>query len=617
VSSQKPIDAAADGVMRANSNVSAADDMQLSPLAALHRAVIEKKSHVTPPSTIDDAAFAILPITTPQQCAVHASDAAAFPPLRTSASTLPLSHPLARPSYCSVSSTCCLPRASFWNLRCGCIFSALPDELLLFNVFAFLPAPELCTLAAVCTRWKFLSTDPMLWREVDLSKHAKVVDSEVFESVLGRVGKHVNTLKMCNLKLLSSEALQRLGRVHLEKNTNLQALHFCSIKAIDLPVLTALLAGSVASSLRELSLFGCVNVDDACVRLIRRACVRLADLSVRGCLKLTDAAFADDADEQLIEPFDDEFNKSEMVIEEVAFESGLEWTERTRSISSSSSVSSASSVSMSSSSSSSSDSLPGRFAYLTSLNVANCKLLTEAGLISIFRASPLLQKLNLHALNPTDTMLDILTSYCTELHTLHLSSANPFGGNLNLTDTGVEYIAARLPHMQCLNLQGSSRLTDACIPPLIARCRQLEKLNLGGCFKLTDAGVAALCSSESESKLTHVSLFQCTHLTDASVQQLADRLPMLHHLDIHSCAALTDASLAYLMEAQSATEIPPLQSLDDEDADAVPSSSSRPSSIVYRLAHLQSIDVGSCRKITTETVARMKQTRPEVAITHY
>ena len=620
-----------------------------SPSQRLYKAILQKKeeqyaktslppspttmSLLSPPLPAPPAFEALIPDfpalqpTPIHHCMIHAPTAA------------PLMHPMARPSYCAVSNTCTLPRASFWNVRCSCIFSALPDELLLFNVFSFLQAPEICKLSAVSSRWKFLSTDPILWREVDLSKHAQVIDSQVFNSIMSRVGDHVHQLKLCNLKFVGHDALVRLGQSHLSRNASLKALHLCSIKIVDMSILSSILLSPAGGSLRELSLFGCANVDDDCIRLIRRTCVKLADLSVRGCLKITDAAFMDQDENEIIPAAADD--KIEMLIDTIP-DHGMDLNDRSRS-SSAASITSVSSLSSYPSSSSSSyydgglPSVSGRFAYLTSLNVANCKLLTESGLIAIFQSSPLLQKLNLHGLNPTDNMIDIMTTYCPQLHTLHLSSANAFGGNFQFTDVGMEYIAARLPNLQCLNLQGSSKLTDACMVPLMTRCIRLEKLNLGGCFKLTDHSLAAIASTPRPSRLTHLSLFQCVHITDAGVILLADRLTELQHLDVHSCASLTDATLQHFM-TPIVPVIPTLEPIEhslftglDEDqplseSDSIPSTPTltptptsplSPAHSNYPIPTLLSLDIGSCRKMTPTMVAQFKQIRTQVDVTHY
>jgi hypothetical protein len=252
-------------------------------------------------------------------------------------------------------------------------------------------------------------------------------------------------------------------------------------------------------------------------------------------------------------------------------------------------------------------------------------------------------------LNPSDALVQSLALACPELEVLHLSSANPFLGNALLTDAAiVDSIAARMTNMKQLNLQGSSNVTDACIASLVKRLPLLEKLNLGGCFKLTDAAVRTLCRVEeggedesfvqavaaaavmvspsptlpprqAPSRLSHLSLFQCSRLTDASVALLAVHLPALQHLDLHSCAALTDRALEVLAQRttqkdeEAAQYQWPSASLDDDD---LPSASSD-AAAEFALPQLLSLDVGSCRKMTAAGVAALKQARPSLIITHY
>ena len=653
----------------------------VSPIAELHQALLSQKraaqaamvaeaaaaaSPAASASFVSTAhAFPALSPTTPTagRCAVHAihsptahvhSHAHAHPAASSSSSR----------SHCNSGSGSSnsnnLKRASFWNTRCSCIFSALPDELLLFNVFSFLTAGELCAVAPVCSRWKFLSTDRLLWRKVDLAPHARAVDPVVFDNVLSRVGADVASLKLCNLKLLDGPALRRLGQEHLSANNGaLRELHFCSLKAVDFDVMQSLLRGGGGSGsnrglgLRELSLFGCINVDDACVRLIKASCPRLEDLSLRGCTKVTDAAFI----EEVVEEAEDDQPEDEAEEDDKGATSPDNMLAHFRRASRSSSLASSDSFSLTSSSSfsssssssspsSSSSSLVGSFAHLTSLNVANCKLLSHSGLAALFRGSPLLQKLNLHGLNASDGLLEVLTGCCPLLESLHLSSANPFGGNLALTDRGVELLAHRLPGLQQLNLQGSSKITDACIPVLVQRCVGLEKLNLGGCFRLTDAGVRALAQPAypSRTRISHLSLFQCVHLTDHSLHAIAHHMPSVQHLDMHSCASITDRALQALMQPiLTATTATPsseeqqqqqqkLASLQEESLDEIApqhgsptaasaaaslSSSSAAASPSFLLPLLHSLDVGSCRKISKEQVAQLKAVRTNLIITHY
>ena len=690
-------DASATGTQHTHSEATTTQFVDVSPIAELHQALLQQKrvalaaiesdaadaaSAPAAPAGFSPSAaqFPLLPLSslatlsTPGaigRCAVHTTPAAILAAASTTPCTLPSATIAASASAsCAARSRCCLPRSSFWNTRCSCIFSALPDELLLFNVFSRLSSAELCAVASVCTRWKFLSTDRMLWRKVDLSPHARTVDNTVFDTLLSRVGPDLDSLKLCNLKGLDSSALRRLGEEHLAHNGgSLRSLHFCSLKAVDFEVMSSLLRGpggagtGAGSALRELSLFGCINIDDACVKLIRASCSRIEDLSLRGCAKITDAAFI--VEEVIPSASSVREDNPSAEPESLLLESPHALCEGSRS----SSVTSTASSFLSSAAVPSSRTFApplGSFAYLTSLNLANCKLLTEAGLIAAFRASPRLHKLNLHALNPTDQLLDALTLECPLIETLHLSSANPFGGNSGLTDAGVEFLASRLPRLSCLNLQGSARITDASLRMLVDSCRLLEKLNLGGCFLLTDAGVRTLSQADLPpsltypSRITHLSLFQCMYLTDASVELIANHMPSVQHLDMHSCAHISDKALdaiatpqqqpppraatptstpgspssnlslhshsassdsidSDLLHPESLSLSPPSppRSLSPPPALETSCDSSAPLGPVYLLPNLQSLDVGACRKVSKDWVEALRAARPALAITHY
>ena len=235
----------------------------------------------------------------------------------------------------------------------------------------------------------------------------------------------------------------------------------------------------------------------------------------------------------------------------------------------------------------------------------------------------------------------MLTQRCPQIEVLHLSSSNPFLGNAHLSDAGVRMLAARLPRMQQLNLQGSSTITDECIEDLARGLPRLEKLNLGGCFRLTDAAVRSLCritsdhpaavpEDEGAVQLTHLSLFQCTHLSDASVALLAQHMPTLQHLDVHSCSALTDASLQSVYSRRQVAPSTPLMpvpalafhrpsaSLDESEAFAlIPPPSPAVTEMPFQLENLISLDIGSCRKITIDGVQLLKNQRPALLLTHY
>lgn len=572
----------------------------------------------------------VIPASSPTGFVSSAADFPSLPTVANAHACLIHSRPQLA-SLIPVSATCSLPRASYWNVRCSCLFSSLPDDLLLCNVFTFLTTSELCQLRSVCSRWKFLSVDPLLWHTLDLSKHSKNITDAVLETQVQRTAPHLCTLKLCNCNNLSLEAMRRLGAQLSENNEGkLTELHLCNLKNAELSALSAIISPSVGRSLRTLSLFGAVNVDDECVKLIRRRCPNLQDLSLRGCTKITDAAFVDaDEDEDegalddptspsLLEVNDDaEFaaaaSPNAPIEELVSPTSDRIDSVRVPWFSSNESYSRRSSFSSITSRSHARRRFNGTFAHLQGLNLANLKLLSEGGLIAAFRSCPRLRRLNLHGCQATDAMIDVLTSYCPELEQLHLSSPNLFRGNLALTDAGIHFIATRLLKLQQLNLQGSSQLTDAALPLLIANLAQLERLNLGGCVRMSDRAVKCITqqslpahATPFESKLTHLSLFQLGHLTDASVEAIAQYLPSLQHLDLHSCGSLTDAALDSLLDR----DVVPAETSDEH-------TNANASAVVHPLPSLLSLDVSSCRRITADAVAQFRSARPTLTVTHF
>lgn len=56
-------------------------------------------------------------------------------------------------------------------------------------------------------RWKFISGDNMLWSQLDLSPFARRLHDDALMSYITRFGTHVQTLKLCQSKRISSSSL--------------------------------------------------------------------------------------------------------------------------------------------------------------------------------------------------------------------------------------------------------------------------------------------------------------------------------------------------------------------------------------------------------------------------
>ena len=459
-----------------------------------------------------------------------------------------------------------LTRRSWWNLSCSCLFSSIPDEILLFDVFAYFDPPQLCRLQSVCSRWKFLSSDPVLWRSLDLSSYASRVDDLALTSLMLKYSPALFTLRLCGCTRVSQGVWgeQRL----FAGLAQLRELHLCNLKSLtDATVVTV---ARVAPHLDHVSLYGCAQLTDAAVQAVTQHCPDLTELSVRGLHRLTNDALT---------------------------------------------------------------SLP---THLRGLNIAGCKLLTTSAIVAVAARCPSLERLNAHGINVLDAGVEALTKQCAALETLHLSSANPFGGNA-VTDVGVGYLG-RLRGLRCLNLQGSSNVTDAGLAVLVGGCAGVQRLNLGGCYRLTDAGMGVLVGGMMARTLTHLSMFQCFHVTDAGVERVVKGLVGLVHLDLHSCVAITGKVLEMVGRRREGSGEVVVGGkglrrrrsqrglMDDSDEEGVEEgaeegvvkeSGGGDETDDFYLPRLVTLDIGSCRNVTAEGVAALRAARPQLNIVHY
>ena len=445
-------------------------------------------------------------------------------------------------------SSCSLVRRSFWNLKCSCLFSTLPDEILLFDVFSFLDTQQLCRLQAVCSRWKWLSSDRVLWRKLDVSGWAGAMDDGGMASLVSKYAENAETLKLCNCtKLTSSFFSSTLASSSLPSLYHLKELHLCNLRAVtDSAIVTI---AQSAPQLEHASLYGCVQLTDTSIVALSKHCARLDELSVRGLVKLTNAAIAE---------------------------------------------------------------LP---TGIRGLNIAGCRLINSSGAITAVQRLPLLERLNAHGLNLSDAAIESISKHCPAINTLHLSSANPFGGN-QLTDAAISHLV-HLTALTCLNLQGSSNITDASVISLVNSCR-LQRLNLGGCYRLTDVTLTVLGGSVTGGALSHLSVFQCFHVTDDGVKALLERVDTLQHLDLHSCVNVSDRVLRLLAtRRQPAARRMSLNGLAAEgETEAAGSLSSEVESEWYG-ARLSVLDIGSCRNVSVGEVERLRGVRSGLNVVHY
>jgi len=151
-------------------------------------------------------------------------------------------------------------------------------------------------------------------------------------------------------------------------------------------------------------------------------------------------------------------------------------------------------------------SLVNKCHQLVSLDFYGVKLLTNLSCVEIARYCPLLEKINLTKCSSIgDYGIKALADGCPLLTTVELS-------NTDVSDDGIVYLA------------------EHC---------QLEKIILRYC-NVTDNGIFNLIINSS--RLIHINLGNCVHLTDVTVQNLKTYCPNLKLLNLCHCHLLTDVS---------------------------------------------------------------------------
>ena len=156
------------------------------------------------------------------------------------------------------------------------------------------------------------------------------------------------------------------------------------------------------------------------------------------------------------------------------------------------------------------DSILKRAKSLENLFIANCHLLTDIGLQTIFARCPHLKFLNASGLTDiTDRAVSELKGQ-TPLEYLDLF-------HTSLDDKAVETLAKSCPHLQHLRLK-SDRLSDLGLKNLATYCPQLSTLKLKRCQNISDEGIFALKTLP----LKTLTLSGCEQLTDKGIHALSE-----------------------------------------------------------------------------------------------
>jgi hypothetical protein len=210
---------------------------------------------------------------------------------------------------------------------------------------------------------------------------------------------------------------------------------------------------------------------------------------------------------------------------------------------------------------------------LKTLNLADCKELSDHGISEVSRRCTLLEHLTLAG--------------CTKL-----------------TDHGVTYLtvdassgATRGQWLKYLDVTFCIKLTDASVDVLVKRCkRQLQSVYLSGCVEVSDEAIQLL--ARECNGLQCVGLAHCRLVSDRALESLADNL-WIEELDLSHCQQITDAGIEAV-----ARESPGLRSLNVSWCRKITNRSL--DCLMENCKLLRTVDIANCDVLAEETVSRLR-----------
>lgn len=404
-------------------------------------------------------------------------------------------------------------RCSWWNPECNCLWSCLPDNVMVTQVFCFLDVRELAKASRVSRRWSFLTQQTSLYRTVDMSSvgrshqwGGRTKESEGLISLLRRHGQTaLSTIKLCGLQRLTPECLGYLGRAAV----NLTELHFCNILTLTDHALISIFQN--CKKLRNLQLPGCHVVSDQALGEAHQTGISV--------LNLSRCKFTVDGLRAMLRPGS-----------RVA-------------------------------------------ATLRCLNLSSCPNLEDDAVALVAQQASCLRELSLAGLELGGGTVRAIAEGCPDLEALDIA-ADDFMGNDEILDDDVAELA-RLTRLRRLEMGNLTAVTDEGLEKLLKALPGLEVLNLSGCNSLafgadvhralgkTSLRGLTLAATEvtsatletlSRTALHSLDLNGCERLTPDVISYLVAGFKSLRNLDIALCG-IAEEDVVRLREQRPGLEV--------------------------------------------------------------
>ena len=171
--------------------------------------------------------------------------------------------------------------------------------------------------------------------------------------------------------------------------------------------------------------------------------------------------------------------------------------------------------------------------HLQSLNISNCKKITDRSMIEIGRSCMRLQSLSIsRCWEITDTSMIEISRNCIHLKSLDISGCY-------ITDTAMIEISRNCIHLKSLNISYCKNITDTGLIEISRNCIQLQSLSASW-FNSTDSGISEI--SRNCIHLESLIIRGCREITDIGIIEISRNCIHLQSLDITDCYKITDIS---------------------------------------------------------------------------
>ncbi|KAL2268939.1 hypothetical protein VTJ83DRAFT_3785 [Remersonia thermophila] len=219
------------------------------------------------------------------------------------------------------------------------------------------------------------------------------------------------------------------------------------------------------------------------------------------------------------------------------------------------------------------------------------------------------KRINLAALAPDVSDGTVMPlSECNRVERLTLTGCN------KLTDTGLVALITNSHHLYSLDVSAqpplstvtsNDHITDASINALAENCPQLQGLNISGCHRISNESLIHL--AKSCRYLRRLKLNDCGQVQDEAVFAFAENCPNILEIDLNQCRLVTNAPVTALFTQGTALRelrLANCELLDDEAFLALPSNRT--------FDHLRILDISNSMGITDRAIEKIIEVAPRL-----